>query len=122
MFPEHKHQHKYYALHVHSLCNIAAQTRLIEFEGIENSSNLANYTDDEIDTMADQNSKCTPATQHVTIGKSCTKNMKEELYWVQKKVPEGGQLELSELTVPSIDLLISKVAAAKENRGLGTDS
>ena len=51
-----------YDLYVCSSCHIAAQTRLAEFMGIEIISYLANYTDDEIDTMAGHISKHTPVT------------------------------------------------------------
>jgi len=65
MFPNLEHQGIRYVLHVCGLRDIPSQTRLIEFEGIENVEDLANYTDTELDTMADRNSKRSPAAQRV---------------------------------------------------------
>jgi hypothetical protein len=59
MFPDLEHREMRYVLHVCGLRDIPSQTRLIELEGIENVEDLANYTDSEIDAMADRNSKCT---------------------------------------------------------------
>ena len=61
LFPELEHQPTRYVLHVCGLRDIPSQTRLIEFEGLESVEELANYTDAELDTIADRNSKRTPA-------------------------------------------------------------
>ena len=58
MFPDLDHLRiRYYVLYVCGLRDIPSQMRLIEFEGIENVEDLANYTDTELDTMADRNAK-----------------------------------------------------------------
>jgi len=56
MFPGLEHQPMRYVLHVCGLRDIPFQTRLIEYEGLETVEELANYTDNELDTMADRNS------------------------------------------------------------------
>jgi hypothetical protein len=50
------------------LQDLPAQTRLIEYKGIESVEDLANYTDAEIDAMADRNSKRTPIATCVQMG------------------------------------------------------
>ena len=69
MFPEPKEQQRHYVSFVCSLCNIAAQTRPIEFGGVKDISDLVNYGEnaDEGDTMTDCISKHTPVTQHVMM-------------------------------------------------------
>ena len=59
MFPGLEHQRIRYVFHVCGLRDIPSQTRLIEFEGIESVEDLANYTDSELENMADRNSKRT---------------------------------------------------------------
>ena len=61
MFPGLEHHGIRYVFHMCGLRDLPSQTRLIEYEGIENITDLANYTDTELDTMADRNSKRTPA-------------------------------------------------------------
>ena len=56
MFPGLEHHNIRYDLHVCGLRDIPSQTRLIEFEGIDEVEDLANYTTTEIDQMADRNS------------------------------------------------------------------
>ena len=92
MFPELEHQQMHYVAHVCSLHNIDAQTRLSEFEGIGNISNLANYTDDEIGIMADQNSSQSWVTQQMMMGLSCTMNLKAVNHWVRKKCAREDNL------------------------------
>jgi hypothetical protein len=48
------------------------------------------------------------------MGLSCIKNLKEVMHWVRKKLRGGGQLDIPDLIVPSINLLIREMAAAKE--------
>ena len=62
-----------YVLRMCGLRDLPSQTRLIEFEGIENVQDLANYTDAQIDTMADRNSKRTPVGTRVQMGLARTK-------------------------------------------------
>ena len=112
LFPELAHQWMYYVLHVCSLWNIAALTRL-EIEGIEKSSDLANYADDETDTMADSNRKQTQVTQ-CDDGIILHIDFKSGNVLGPKENGQGGQRELSESTVPTIDLLIRQIAVTKE--------
>ena len=49
-------------------------------------------------------------------------NLKAVMHRVQRIMLGGWQLDLSELTVASINLVIWLMAAAKEKRGLQTDS
>ena len=79
------HGIRYYVLHMCGLRDLPSQTRLIEFEGIKNVLDLANYTDAEIDTMADRNSKCTPVGTRVQMGLAGTKAPKAITHWVRKK-------------------------------------
>ena len=80
MLPELKQQQMYYAFKGCGSCSIAAQTRVIEFEGIEDKSNLANNTDDIIDTLADRNSEY--VNQHVImVLPSFFNNLKAVLHW-----------------------------------------
>jgi hypothetical protein len=63
-----------YVFHVCGLTDLLAQTRLIDFEGIDEVEDLANYTDSEIDQMADHNSsKSTPVAQRIQFGLKRTK-------------------------------------------------
>ena len=91
-----------YVLHVCSFCDIAAQTRLIEFDGNKNISYLANYNDDEIDSMADGNSKHTPVTQQVRMGFSQTEFESGSVSG-PKENSKQGQLDSPQLL--SINLL-----------------
>ena len=47
------------------------------------------------------------------IGLSHTKNLKAAMYWVQRKMHEGGQFDLSGLIAPTDNLLYCKMAASK---------
>ena len=60
MFPDLEHEPMRYVLHMCGLRDIPSQTRLIEYEGLDDISDLANYTDSELDAMADRNSKHSP--------------------------------------------------------------
>jgi hypothetical protein len=99
------------------LRELPAQTRLIEFEGIETVEDLANYTDAELDAMADHNAKRTPANLRVNMGLARTKSLKAVTHWVRKKIREGSACDLSELTPPVIAALINEVnvKAAKKD-------
>jgi hypothetical protein len=57
LFPGLEHQGIRYVFHVCALRDLFSQTRLIDFEGIETVKDFANYTDTELDVMADRNSK-----------------------------------------------------------------
>jgi Ni2+-binding GTPase involved in maturation of urease and hydrogenase len=60
---------------------------------------LANYTDAELDAMADRNSKCTPAPQRVLkMGLARTKSLEAITHWVRKKLRDGMDCNLHELT------------------------
>jgi hypothetical protein len=52
LFPGVENHGIWYVLHMCGLRDPPSQTRLIEFQGIKNVQDLANYTDAEIDTMA----------------------------------------------------------------------
>ena len=111
MFPDLDHHGFRYVLHVCGLREIPAQTRLIEFEGIENVEDLANYTDAEIDAMADRNSKRSPANIRVNMGLARTKSLKAITHWVRKKIREGSPCDLQELTPQLIAELIGEINA-----------
>ena len=66
------------------------QTRLIEFEGLVTIEELANYTDRELDTMADRNSKRTPQNNCIHLGLARTKKLKAVKYWITKKLREDA--------------------------------
>ena len=89
MFPNVDSHAIRYVLHVCGLRDVPAQTRLIEFEGIDEVDDLANYTDAEIDQMADRNSKRSPPNQRVQFGLKRTKYLKAVCYWVRKNVRES---------------------------------
>jgi hypothetical protein len=111
MFPDLNHHGFRYVLHVCGLRELPAQTRLIDFEGIENVEDLANYTDAEIDAMADRNSKRSPANLRVNMGLARTKSLKAITHWVRKKLREGSPCDLHELTPPLIAELIGEINA-----------
>ena len=77
MFPTNVDNHaiRYVLLRMCGLRDVPAQTRLIEFEGIHEVDDLANYTDAEIDQMADRNSKRSPPNQRVQFGLKRTKHL-----------------------------------------------
>jgi hypothetical protein len=109
MFPGLEHQGIRYVFHMCGLRDIPSQTRLIEFEGIEQVTDLANYTDSEIDTMADRNSKRTPNNTRVQMGLARTKALKAITHWVRKKLREGIDCNLHELNQPLIHELIREI-------------
>ena len=109
MFPGEEHLGIRYVLHVCGLRDIPSQTRLIEFEGIETVENLANYTDLELDAMADRNSKRNPPAQRVQMGLARTKALKAITHWVRKKLREGVECDLRELTPALISQLIIEI-------------
>ena len=116
MFPLLQHQRMRFVLHVCGLRDILSQTRLIEFEGLETVEELANYTDAELDTMADRNSKRSPATIRVIMGLSRTKKLKAVKYWVTKKLRENAPLDLAELNDEMIAKLIREMSVAKTGK------
>jgi hypothetical protein len=116
MFPDMEHQEMRYVLHVCGLRDIPSQTRLIEFEGIENVEDLANYTDSEIDAMADRNSKRTPTAMRVQMGLQRTKTLKAITHWVRKKNREGAFCDLQELNQPLIAELIMEINSVAGKR------
>ena len=86
LFPELEHQPMRYVLHVcGSLRDIPFQTRLVEYEGLETIKELASYTDRELDTLADHNSKGTPQNTRIQLGLARTKKLKAVKYWITKK-------------------------------------
>jgi hypothetical protein len=114
MFPgDVAHREMHYVLHVCGLRDIPSQTRLIEFEGLENIEDLANYTDAELDTMADRNSKRSPPATRVQMGLARTKALKAVTFWVRKKLRENAPCDLTELTQPFIADLIREMALTK---------
>ena len=98
------------------LRDIPSQTRLIAFEGIENVEDLANYTDAELDTLADRNSKRSPAAHRVQMGLTRTKALKAITHWVRKKLRQGVNCDLHELTPAMIAQLITEINAASSGK------
>ncbi|KAI2499225.1 hypothetical protein MHU86_15266 [Fragilaria crotonensis] len=111
MFPGVENHAIRYVFHVCGLTEIAAQTRLIDFEGIDEVEDLANYTDREIDQMADRNAKRNPANQRVQFGLKRTKYLKAVCHWVRKNVREGAPCDVRELTPALIAELIQDMIA-----------
>jgi hypothetical protein len=97
------------------LRDIPSQTRIIEYEGLENVEDLAKYADAELDTMADRNSKRTPYNTRVQMGLARTKTLKAITLWVRKKVREGVACDLHELTQPLIADLIREMGVTKKD-------
>ena len=112
MFPGLEHHGFRYVLHVCGLQDLPAQTRLIEYEGIESVEDLANYTDAEIDAMADRNSKRTPIATRVQMGLKRTKTLKAITHWVRKKIRERSPCDLGELQPALIAELIAEINAS----------
>ena len=113
MFPGLEHQPMRYVLHVCGLRDIPSQTRLIEYEGLETVEELANYTDNELDTMADRNSKRSPANTRVLMGLACTKKLKAVKFWINKKLREDAPCDLMELNDAKIAQLIREMSLTK---------
>lgn len=99
MFPGVENHAIRYVFHVCGFTEIAAQTRLIEFQGIDEVDDLANYTDREINQMADRNAKQNPANQRVQFGLKRTKYLKAVCHWVRKNVREGVPCDVRELNL-----------------------
>ena len=116
MFPELEHQPMRYVLHVCGLRDIPSQTRLIEYEGLENIEDLANYTDMELDTMADRNSKRSPVQTRVQMGLARTKRLKAVKFWINKKIRENAACDLTELTEAFIAELIREMSLTKSDK------
>lgn len=113
MFPGVENHLIRYVLHICGLRDIDAQTRLIDFEGIDEVEDLANYTDTEIDQMADRNSKRTPTAQRVQFGLKRTKYLKAVCFWVRKNVREGNISDVRMLNPVLIADLIQEMTAQK---------
>ena len=111
MFPELEHHGIRYVLHVCGIRDLQAQTRLIEYEGIEEVEQLAIYDDKEIESMADRNSKRTPANTRIQFGLARTKTLKAIAHWIRKKTREGVTSDLRELTPDFIAELIVELNA-----------
>jgi hypothetical protein len=111
MFPDLEHRGMRYVLHMCGIRDIQSQTRLIEYEGIEEVDQLAIYDDKEIESMADRNSKRTPANTRIQFGMARTKALKAIVYWIRKKSREGVTCDLRELTPAFITELILELNA-----------
>ena len=83
--------------------------RLIEYEGIENVTDMANYTNTEIDTMANRNSKRTPNNTRVQMDLAMTKALKAISHRVRKKLRKGVNCDLNELNQELIGDHIYKI-------------
>lgn len=105
-----------FILHVCGLRDIPLQTRLIEYEGLESVEELANYTDSELDSMADRNSKRSPAATRVLMGLARTKKLKAVKFWVNKKLREDAPCDLTELNDAKIAQLIREMSLVKEGK------
>jgi hypothetical protein len=116
MFPGLEHQPMRFILHVCGLRDIPSQTRLIEYEGLESVEELANYTDSELDSMADRNSKRSPAATRVLMGLARTKKLKAVKFWVNKKLREDAPCDLTELNDAKIAQLIREMSLVKEGK------
>ena len=116
MFPGLANHAIRYVFYVCGLRDLPSQTRLIEFEGIDEVEDLANYTDSEIDQMADRNSKRTPVGQRVQFGLKRTKYLKAICHWVRKNVREGMPCNVLELTPALISELIQEMVATASKK------
>jgi hypothetical protein len=72
--------------------------------------------DNEIDTMADWNSKHTPVATRVQIGLARTKTLKAIMHWVRKMIREGADCNIHKLTPALIAQLITKINATAGER------
>ena len=113
MFPGVDHHGIRYVFHLCGIRDIPTQTRLIEYEGIEEVEQLAIYDEKEIEAMADRNSKRTPANTRIQFGLARTKTLKAIAHWVRKKSREGVACDLRELTEGRITELILELNAEK---------
>ena len=116
MFPGLAHQPMRYVLHVCGLRDVPSQTRLIDFEGLETVEELAVYTDQELDAMADRNSKRSPAPTRVQMGLARTKKLKAVKFWINKKLREDAPCDLTELTDNFISELIREMSLTKSDK------
>jgi hypothetical protein len=73
-----------------------------------------NYTDSELDSMADCNSKHSPATTRVLMGLACVKKLKAVKFRVYKTLHEDAPCDLMELTDAKITQLIRKMSLVKD--------
>lgn len=89
-FPGVGHHGIRYVLNKCGITDLAAETCLFEYEGIETVEGLANFTDTDIDTMTDRNSKRTAVATRVQFGMARTKTLNAITHWVQKKIREGS--------------------------------
>ena len=117
MFPGLEHQPMRYVLHVCGLRDIPSQTRLIEYEGLETVEELANYTDNELDAMADRNSKRSPVNTRVLMGLARAKKLKAVKFWINKKLREDAPCNLVELNNAKIAQLIREMSLTKGEKG-----
>jgi hypothetical protein len=85
----------------------------IEFEGIENVQDLANYTDAELDLMADRNSKRNLVNTCVQMGLPTTKASKAITHWVRKKLCKDSDCNQLELNQAMIAELINEMNGTK---------
>ena len=107
-----------YALYLCGIRDIPSQTRLIEYEGTELVESLADYDYQEIDKMADRNSKRTPAATRIQMGMARTKTLKAITHWVHKKNRIGAGCDLRELTPGVIIELIAEITVMnKKEKG-----
>ena len=89
MFPGLKDQPMRFTFHACAgLRDIPSQTQLIQYEGLETVEELVNYRDSKLDSMADCNSKRSPADTRVLIGLACTKKLKAIKFWVNTKLQD----------------------------------
>jgi len=116
MFPDLEHQPMHYVLHMCGLRDIPSQTQLITFEGLEDIEDLAHYTDSELDTMADRNSKRSPVPTRVQMGFARTKKLKAVKFWISKKIRENAACDLTKLTKPLIAELIREMSLEKSDK------
>ncbi|KAI2490029.1 hypothetical protein MHU86_24544 [Fragilaria crotonensis] len=117
LFPELQQQQPIrYVLHVCGLRDIPSQTRLIEYKGLETIEELANYTDRELDTMADRNSKRNPQNTCIQLGLARTKKLKAVKYWITKKLRENAPCDLIELNDAFIATLIREMSLGAEEK------
>ncbi len=87
-----------------------------QYEGLETVEELANYTDSELDSMADRNSKRSPATASVLMGLARTKKLKAVKFWFSKKLCEDAPCDLIELTDAKIAQLIREMSFVKDGK------
>jgi hypothetical protein len=83
---------------------------------LETVEELANFTDSKLDSMADRNSKRSPATTRVLMGLARTKKLKVVKFWVNKKLHEDAPCDLMELTDAKIAQLIRKMSLVKDGK------